>query len=99
LPRTPACLRIDPPAPAELYRECRSPGCTGAPGPAGWCPDHDALFAQIRKDIEMDFRHGCPRRLVGRDRHTRRIGAARSAESNGAQSGGGVDRQHPGGRG
>lgn len=76
MPRIPACLRPVPTVPSEAPSGCRSPGCDREPTASGWCRAHSDLFAQVRADIEMDFRHGCPRRIVGRDRHSRRIEAA-----------------------
>jgi len=76
MPRIPACLRPAPPTATSCSTDCRSPGCERTPTESGWCRHHLDLFEQVRADIQMDFRHGCPRRMVGRDRHTRRITAA-----------------------
>jgi hypothetical protein len=86
LPKTPACLQPARPARAKQFTECRSPSCTNVPGPSGWCEHHARLFAEVRDAIEMDFRHGCPRHLVGRDRHSLRIRAAAVANRAAAEA-------------
>jgi hypothetical protein len=93
LPKTPACLRPVSPDRDVEPTNCRSPKCTSLPGANGWCEDHAAIFAKVRIEIEMDFRHGCPRQIVGRDRHSLRIRAAgeraRAPEEHAAR------REHP----
>lgn len=76
MPKTPACLRPVRPDRDVEPTTCRSLKCTNLPRANGWCEDHAAIFARVRIEIEMDFRHGCPRQMVGRDRHSLRIRAA-----------------------